>query len=132
MTPPEAAASSNPDGDSGVSDDLDARARRSSATAASLAVTGSATCAGVPASVDQLDERHDRLVVGQHAAGAVDQGQPLPAGVDHGAEVGARPAHGVGDPGFAGDAVDRDHARRLRVRVDAEHVGTDLGRAGWA
>ena len=36
-------------------------------------------------------------------------------------------AHRVSHPRLAHDAVDRDHARRLRVRVDAQHIGAHLG-----
>ena len=56
----------------------------------------------------------------------VDQRQALAAGVDDRTEVGTRTAHGVGHPGLAHRAVHRNHARGLRIRIDAEHVGAHL------
>ena len=130
-TPPDAAASSSPDGDSGV--------KTTSTTAFAAAAYGAIARrhrerdpTGLPGLRRQLDEGHDRLVVGQHVARPVDQGEALAAGVDDRAQVGARPAHRVGHPRLAHGAIDRDHARRLRVRVDAEHVCPHLGEQDWA
>ena len=95
-------------------------------SARSDAVTGRTTRRRLPHGGGQLDEDHHRLVVAQHATGPVDQREPLTAGVDHRAEIGTRPAHRVGDARLADGAVDRDHARRLREGVDAEHVDADL------
>ena len=74
----------------------------------------------------EADERHDRFVVGQHPAETVDEGEPLPTRIDDRAEVRAGPAHRLGDACLAHDAVDGDDPGRLRVRVDAEHIGADL------
>ena len=131
-TPPDAAASSSPDDESGVSITSTPRAAHKRASTVARGHRQRDPVRRRPPRSNSSMNDHDRLVVAQHAPGAVDQREALAAGVDHRAEVGARTADGVGHPRLAHDAVDGDHPRRLRVRVDAQHVGAAPSRGGWA
>ena len=91
----------------------------------SLAVAGSATGPARPPS-STIDEGHDRLVVGEQRPVPSIRVSPLAAGVDHRTQVGARTSHGIRHPGLAHGWVDRNHARRLRIGVDAEDVRAHL------
>ena len=79
------------------------------ASAARLTATGRAT-RGVGLGLDHQAQQHQQgLVVGEHRALVVDDGQVLAVGVDHRPQVGARGPDQVGDPGGVGRTVDRHH-----------------------
>ena len=65
---------------------------------------------------DQAQQDEEGLVVGEHRALVVDDGEVLAARVDDRAEVGARGPDQVGDPRRARGAVERHHPRRVGRR----------------
>ncbi len=75
----------------------------------------------------EVQEDHERLVIGEDATGAVHQCQVLAPGVDHRAQICPGPTDRLDDSGRARHAIDRNHSRRLRVGIDAQHVRLDLG-----
>ena len=76
---------------------------------------------------DQVEQEQQGLVVGEHPALVVDEGEVLAAGVDDRPEVGARGADQVGDVAGGGPAVARHDRGGRRVGVHDEDLGPQLG-----
>ena len=76
---------------------------------------------------EQVEEDEQRLAVGEHVAGVVDDREVLAVGVDGRPEVGPRGPHQRRHLVGVGRLVVADQAAGRRVRVHREHVGTHLG-----
>ena len=128
VTPPDAAASEQARGRQRRRGRPRCRASSQSATARSLAVTGSATAlhlAGAATSSSRkamIASSSLSTCPGRRSASAARRPASITA-----PRSAPEPRTASATRASLDDAVDRDHPRRLRVRVDAQHVGPDLG-----